>query len=291
VKVRVDILTGSDRWAAEAHANALYQTLDPLRPDDVETLLALLATPEAWPGAGSVRDTAATAVLHHAFRADDPALVTRVRAFGPFRALGIGVVPPPRCLRAALAGLGGEGLRDRLYRLRYWSAKVNVADFSVVADVLAGELGSPTEGSGRNIVAPGRLAATILLRSALLGRDPDALRAPLTGATDLPDRPTRAREALAALTGVEVLCQRFDAVRALAVGRAARRTAVVKGVVAAMDVVSDHYRIHGPQGRPGYPYAPAIAVAGELAATPSTQKLVGALRARHESGKLSGDLG
>ena len=291
MRVDVDTLTGAvgDRYTAEAHANALYRTLDPLHPDDVETLLALLAIPEAWTRVGARRSVVATAVLHHALRTDDPALVMRVQGFGPFSALGIGCVVPPRCLRAALVGLGAADLQDRLHRLLYWSAKVNVVDFSVVADVLAGELGSPTEGSGRNIIAPGRLAATILLRSALLGRDPTALRAPLVGATDLPDRPRRALEALAVLAGVEALCRRFDAVRALAVGKASRRNAVVKGVVAAMDVASDQFSHHGRQGLPGYPYAQAIAVAGELATTPTTRKLVDALRVRHEGGRLSGD--
>jgi hypothetical protein len=289
VRLDVDTLTGAHggHGAAEAHANALFSTLEPLRPSDVETLLALLATPEAWTRAGARRSVVATAVLHHALRADDPTLVTRVRRFGPFAPLGIGCVPPPRCLRAALAGLGAQGIPDRFHQLRYWSAKVNVADFSAVADVLAGELGSPKEGR----LAPGQLAASILLRSALLGRDPDALRAPLTGATDLPDRPTRAREALAALAGVEALCLRFDAVRALAAGRASRRTAVVKGVVAAMDLASEHFRVHGPRALPGYPYAAAIAVADELAATPTMRTVVDALRVRHGSGRLSNDLG
>jgi hypothetical protein len=62
---------------------------------------------------------------------------------------------------------------------------------------------------------------------------------------------------------------------------------VVKGILAAVDVASDQYRVHGPHG---YPYARAIAVADELAATPTTKKLVAAVQVRHQCGQLVGNL-
>jgi hypothetical protein len=284
VRVDFDILVRGDRRAAEEHANALHRSTEPLHPDDVE---ALLAMPDGW---GHGRSRVATALLQHALRSDDPALVTRVRDLGPFSSLAFGGLPA-RCLRAALVGLDALSTLERFHRLRFWSTKVNVCDFSVVADVLADELGSRAEGTGRNKITPGSLAAEILLRSALIGRDPAALCAPLSGATNRPDRPTRERAALAALAGVEALREQFDAVRLLAVGRPARRAAVVTGIVTAVDVASTQFHRHGRQGHSGFPYAEAIAVADELAATPTTKKLVSAVRVRHQRGQLVGDLG
>lgn len=142
MRLDLDTLTGGDRYAAQAHADALYRAHEPLYPDDVE---ALLATPAAW---APVRSRVATALLQHALRTDDPALVTRVRGLGPFSQLAFGGLPP-RCLRAALVGLAADGVHERFATLlRFWSVKVNVCDFSVVADVRAGELGSRKEGTG-----------------------------------------------------------------------------------------------------------------------------------------------